>query len=294
MSLVGFINLLKPPSMTSAQAVAFVRRRLPGRLKVGHLGTLDPPAVGVLPLAVGAATRLIPFLPEARKAYRAEVLLGYTSDTLDLAGQVVSSGVTPDFERAAIERALLPFQGTIMQTPPRVSAIRVGGRRSYDRARQGEDFELDARPTTYHQVRLVEVDGPKLVIDIECGTGTYIRSLVRDLGESLGCGAVLAFLIRTRSGPFHLPQAVTLEEIQEAALQEAWETVLLPCGEVLSELPRCPDVGQSFQKGLELRVTPPEGLGEGELVLVGDTLGRLVHPDGLVKALARAPKGLRL
>jgi len=207
----GFLNILKPPGMTSHDVVYRVRRFFPKGTKVGHLGTLDPPAAGVLPVAVGFATRLISHLPEGDKAYLAELEFGWRSDTLDAAGQMERGGPIP----AELDLAphLIPFQGTIMQVPPQVSALRQDGQRSYDRARRGEQFELPARPATYHQVLLVRQSGSSATLRVACGPGTYIRSLARDLGESLGCGAVLRFLLRLQSGDFHLPQAIRLEEV---------------------------------------------------------------------------------
>ncbi len=201
--------------MTSHDVVDRVRRRLPKGTKVGHLATLDPPASGVLPLAVGWATKLIPCLPEAEKAYLAEVLFGWRSDTLDAAGQMVQGSEPP----ADLQHRLLPllqqYQGTVMQVPPRVSALRQDGQRSYDRARKGEDFELPARAAYYDEVRWVRGQPQRAVLRIRCGPGTYVRSLARDLGESLGCGAVLQFLLRLQSGFFCLDDARCLEELAD-------------------------------------------------------------------------------
>lgn len=207
----GFLNILKPPGMTSHDVVYRVRRFFPKGTKVGHLGTLDPPAAGVLPVAVGFATRLISHLPEGNKAYLAEVEFGWRSDTLDAAGQMQRGGPIP--AHLDLENHLKPFCGTIMQVPPQVSALRQDGQRSYDRARRGEQFELPARPATYHKVQLVRQNSTTATLRVACGPGTYIRSLARDLGESLGCGAVLRFLLRLQSGDFHLPQSIRLEEI---------------------------------------------------------------------------------
>lgn len=214
----GFLNLLKPPGMTSHDVVYAVRRRFPKGTKVGHLGTLDPPAAGVLPVAVGWATKLISHLPEGDKAYLAEIDFGLRSDTLDAAGQVERGSQPPSDLGTALAAPLATFRGTVMQVPPQVSALRQGGQRSYDRARRGEQFELPARPATYHEVKLLR-DGPgRVVVRVACGPGTYIRALARDLGEALGCGAILNFLLRLSSGQFHLTEALLLEEIEPARL----------------------------------------------------------------------------
>ncbi len=205
-ALTGFLDVLKPPGMTSHDVVAFVRR-LVGGGKVGHLGTLDPGAAGVLPLALGAATRTLEFLPAARKAYRAEVTFGVETDTLDAQGQVLARRPVEGLTLEALQAACSGYRGTVMQEPPRVSALRQGGRRSYDRARQGEDFQLPPRAAIYHGVRVLDLAGTVAMLDVECGPGTYVRALARDLGRDLGCGAMLSFLLRTRSGPFLLAQA---------------------------------------------------------------------------------------
>ncbi|MFN8609340.1 MAG: tRNA pseudouridine(55) synthase TruB [Vulcanimicrobiota bacterium] len=212
----GFLNILKPPGMTSHDVVYRVRRFFPKGTKVGHLGTLDPPAAGVLPVAVGFATRLIPHLPEGDKAYLAEVLFGWRSDTLDAAGTLEAGGTVP--ADLHLDHHLKIFSGTIMQVPPQVSALRQDGQRSYDRARRGEQFQLPARPATYHQVTIVRQTTETATLRVACGPGTYIRSLARDLGESLGCGAILRFLLRLQSGDFNLPQAIRLEEISARQL----------------------------------------------------------------------------
>ncbi|MBX3166086.1 MAG: tRNA pseudouridine(55) synthase TruB [Candidatus Eremiobacteraeota bacterium] len=212
----GFLNILKPPGMTSHDVVYRVRRFFPKGTKVGHLGTLDPPAAGVLPIAVGFATRLISHLPDEKKAYLAEIHFGWRSDTLDAAGVVEAGGPVP--QELDLAPHLLPFQGTILQRPPQVSALRQDGQRSYDRARRGERFELPARPAIYHGVQLVRQTRDTATLRVACGPGTYIRSLARDLGESLGCGAILRFLLRLQSGAFHLPDAIRLEEISPQQL----------------------------------------------------------------------------
>lgn len=207
--MMGFLNLLKPPAMTSHDAVAWLRRQLPRGTRVGHLGTLDPAATGVLPLAVGNATRWIQFLPPARKSYRAELTFGLTSDTLDAAGTILTRQPAPPQD---VETLLARFRGPQMQVPPAYSALRVEGKRSYERARSGESVEHPPRPVEFYRLELVAQDWPRVWLDMDCSPGTYVRSLARDLGEQAGCGALLSFLVRTASGPFRLEEAVTLEE----------------------------------------------------------------------------------
>lgn len=274
MSLAGFLNVLKPPEMTSHDVVAFVRRRL-GKVKVGHLGTLDPLATGVLPLAVGKATRLIRLLPPAVKAYRAELTLGVTTDSHDAAGTVIGRADVPPLDR--LPDLLQEFHGTILQRPPQVSALKVGGRRSYQRAREGEVFELEPRPAHYHAVELVKSEGPTLVLDVTCGPGTYIRSLARDLGERLGCGAVLSFLIRVLSGPFRLEHALTLEELLE-------NLELTPCHEAFQEL--ATHQLETLEVGAKLPLAVPD-----QQVRLRDASGWAVGrvKDGVVEVEALLP-----
>lgn len=221
----GFLNILKPPGMTSHDVVAVIRRRLPRGLKVGHLGTLDPAAAGVLPLAVGWATRLISHLPDPPKAYLAEVQFGVRSDSHDAEGVQTPGGPLPQRFEPLLRAQLEGFSGTILQVPPQVSALRQNGQRGYERARRGEAFELPARPATYHEIRYLGTQGERVRLRVACGPGTYIRALARDLGEALGCGAILSFLLRLQSGPFHLPEAHCLEELErplEALLPWDW------------------------------------------------------------------------
>lgn len=218
----GFLNVLKPPGMTSHDVVFQVRRMLPRKVKVGHLGTLDPAATGVLPVAVGQATRLIPLLPERgdqMKAYLAEIAMGISTDTDDLEGETL--------ERRPLDRLagwgeeqwkgeLAQFEGVLAQVPPQVSAIKSDGQRAYARVRKGQTVELTAR-----QVRVSRCcfrgwcqDTGRLRFFLVCSTGTYVRSIARDLGVRLEVGGALAFLVRTLSGPFDLGTAVCLEELR--------------------------------------------------------------------------------
>jgi tRNA pseudouridine55 synthase len=218
----GVINFLKPPGMTSHDAVAFVRR-IAGTKRVGHTGTLDPAAAGVLPICIGQATRLVEYLQEGSKEYIAEVTFGHETDTLDAMGEIVSVGdasrVTLELLRAALE----PFRGIIQQTPPLYSAIKQGGKKLYELARAGtleSEVEIASREVTIgklHVTRFVPGDTstqpPRAMLHIECSGGTYIRSLVRDIGRSLNCGATMTFLVRTRNGAFKLDKSHTAEEI---------------------------------------------------------------------------------
>ncbi|HJX68488.1 MAG TPA: tRNA pseudouridine(55) synthase TruB [Candidatus Limnocylindrales bacterium] len=229
----GILVVAKDPGFTSHDVVALVRR-LTGTRRVGHGGTLDPFASGVLPVFLGLATRLVEYHMGDTKAYRSTVCFGSTSETDDRDGELVrGSGAAPT--REAVESALAEFRGPIQQRPPAYSAVKVGGRRAYQLARQGKPLELPPRAVTIHRLELEEWDAsdpdrPTAVLEVECGAGTYIRSLARDLGERLGCGAYLGALTRTASGPFRLAAAHSLDEIRGAAAQGpvALAALLLP------------------------------------------------------------------
>jgi tRNA pseudouridine55 synthase len=206
----------KPAGPTSHGCVAAVRRAY-GLRRVGHGGTLDPAVTGVLPMAVGPATRLLPYL-RGDKVYRAVVQLGVRTSSDDLEGEVLERRTPPPFDTAAIEGALTGFRGEILQRPPAVSAVHVGGERAYARARRGELVELAPRPVTIHSLQLLGWDlaEAQAELEVRCSAGTYIRSLARDLGDLLGCGGALARLRRTETLGFDLSTAVDLERLASA------------------------------------------------------------------------------
>jgi len=213
----GFINFLKPPGMTSHDAVGLVRRVLHEK-HVGHAGTLDPGAAGVLPIAVGKAARLIEYLDNVSKSYRAEMLLGVETDSGDDTGKVTERAEhfeMPDIKQ--VERVLKDFTGNIIQVPPAHSAIKINGRRACDLIRQGIKVDIPSRQVEIHSLRLLEKDDEKktLLFDVDCSKGTYIRSLCQDMGQALGIPSTMSFLVRTAVGKFHLSETVSVEELQE-------------------------------------------------------------------------------
>ena len=215
----GFLNIDKPIGITSFDVVRAIRRAS-GVKRVGHAGTLDPLATGVLPVAIGDATRLIAGLVDARKAYRAEVTLGVETPTDDAEAEHEATSRAPDetvaaLTTAAIELALATFVGESMQLPPAFSAIKQAGQPAYRAARRGEPLEIAPRPVVAHALRLIERRGPVLVIEVECGKGYYVRALARDLGRALGVGGHVSALRRTRVGPFEAAQAVPLDVATE-------------------------------------------------------------------------------
>ncbi len=232
----GLLNVCKARGYTSHDVVAVVRRVL-GTRRVGHAGTLDPLAEGVLPLCVGRYTRLVDQLADRDKGYHAEIELGARTTTDDAEGEVVEQRPVPDLSAAALESALGAFRGPITQVPPQFSAIKVAGQRAYDVARRGDALELAGRPVTVHRLEVVAWAPPKLTLVIVCSKGTYIRSIARDLGAALGCGAHLTRLVRLWVGNFGLDTAHSLEEIRAAADAGRVADVLLPADTVLAALP---------------------------------------------------------
>lgn len=212
--MTGIICLNKPKGITSFAAVAAVRRIL-GVKKVGHAGTLDPMATGVLPIFVGGSTRFIELLPDHSKGYTADVRLGVTTDTLDITGEVLSEKEV-NITKEKLVNVLSGFRGNIMQTPPMYSAIQKDGVRLYELARKGVEIEREKRSVNISKLELLNFDGKTdFKIDVMCSKGTYIRSLADDIGKELGCGAVLTELCRTFAAGFSIENSVTLEELEE-------------------------------------------------------------------------------
>lgn len=212
----GFLNLNKPLHLTSHDAVAAIRRRCgpgSGKVKVGHAGTLDPLADGVLIICLGAATRLSEYMMRSRKVYRAQVTFGATTDTYDAAGDVVAAHDASHLTQARIKDALPPFIGEIRQIPPMYSAVKVKGKKLYQLARAGQTVARPERRVTIHSINIISWVSPVLALEIQCGAGTYIRSLANDLGESLEVGAYLSGLTRIASGALHLAQSIALDAV---------------------------------------------------------------------------------
>jgi tRNA pseudouridine55 synthase len=235
-AISGWICLDKPYDFGSTQAVGKVRWLFKAQ-KAGHAGTLDPLATGVLPIALGEATKTVPFMMDADKAYRFTIEWGRSTTTLDREGATTaSSDVRPTREQ--VGAALPAFIGEIQQIPPQYSAVKVDGERAYDLARAGEEFELKARSVTIHSARVSDApDADHIEIEIECGKGTYVRSIVRDLAEALGACAHVSALRRTRVGPFGEDRAITLENLEDLSHKAALPEVLLPVETALDDIP---------------------------------------------------------
>ncbi len=249
MTVDGFLNVDKPSGWTSFDVVAFVRRETNVR-RVGHAGTLDPAAQGVLVLALGQATRFLEFLLEAPKSYRATVRLGIATDTYDAEGEVVATADPSSVTRKMVEDALAGFRGVVEQTPPMFSAIKRHGVPLYRLARAKREVEREARPVEVHRLELVDFTPPSLTLEVECGHGFYVRSLADDLGRQLGCGAHLEALSRTSVGPFQRGSSIGIEALREVFRAGSWQELLLPLDSVLLHL--CAAIIGEHNKG-ELR-----------------------------------------
>ena len=249
----GVINVLKPPGMTSHDVVSFVRRQY-GQKRVGHAGTLDPAAAGVLPVFLGRATRLIEYFADADKGYRAEVILGMMTDTGDDTGKVLQVQPVEMPDRERLETILKEFLGVQEQVPPMYSAIKVGGKKMYELARAGVVVERKPRTIQIEKIALINLREQGFLFDVTCSKGTYIRTLCEDIGRKLECPAVMSFLVRTHVGAFSLEDACSLEEI---SAQPAM--VLQPADLLLKQLP-----------SIQLSETEFEEIIHGRIVALGD------------------------
>ena len=288
----GILPVEKGPGVTSFQVVAHLRRVLRAP-RIGHGGTLDPAATGLLPILIGEATKLTPYLVDLDKEYVATVRLGVITESQDLSGAVLETRPVPPLDAAAIEAAFAPLVGVIQQVPPMFSALRRGGKRLYELARQGVEVDREPREVTVHSIRLVSVSLPDFVIHVRCGKGTYVRTLAADVGAALGCGAALAGLVRTRVGPYALESAVTWDEVRQARTGETLWPRLLPPDSALAGLPPVrldSDGARAFAHGQAvaaggrvlgwLRVYGPDDA----LLGVGQGLGDRVKPERLLHA----------
>jgi tRNA pseudouridine55 synthase len=232
----GILNVLKPPGMTSFDVVAYLRGLFREK-KIGHTGTLDPGAVGVLPVCVGKATKTIEYLTDKDKKYRAELTLGVTTDTQDNYGNVLKV-CDVDLSYEQIYNAIKSFVGSYSQIPPMYSAIKVDGKKLYELARNGISVEREPRNVNIHSIDIIEIKDNKAIFDVECSKGTYIRTLCADIGDKLGCGGHMSFLVRSKAGCFELSNSLTLEEISELSNNNLINEKLIRIESVFEELDR--------------------------------------------------------
>jgi len=287
----GVIVVDKPVGWTSHDAVAKLRK-LAGTRRVGHLGTLDPIATGVLPLIVGRATRLAQFYLRSDKLYDAIVRFGYATDTYDSEGRPTTPVTEPELDVGRLREELGRLQGTILQTPPPISAKKVGGVPAYRLVRRNVAVELKPVEVTIYSVELAEVNGPEARILVHCSAGTYLRTVAHDLGAALGCGAHLKSLKRTATGEFTIEQARTIEQLEELSRQGRLKEALIPMVRLLPEMPSevvDPVTAGNIRHGRDFRVSPfhvRQGARyvkavtqDGELIAIGEArLPNLYHP----------------
>ncbi|NIS78808.1 MAG: tRNA pseudouridine(55) synthase TruB [Anaerolineales bacterium] len=273
MSVFGLLIVDKPVGPTSHKIVTLVRRGM-GIRKVGHAGTLDPRASGVLVLCLGPATRLSEYLSTSSKRYEAVVRFGAATQTYDSEGQIIrKTDKVPT--RAEVEALLPTFRGEIEQVPPPFSAIKVRGKKAYELARQGEDVDLEPRTVTIHLLEILSYKQPDLVLDVECTAGTYIRSLAHEFGERLSCGAHLAKLRRTKAGPFTLEDAVPLPKLEVGFLTGKWEQYVRPAADALPDTPIISLDGERLER-IRFGHRIPADHGATGIARAIDTEGKLV------------------
>lgn len=243
--LNGIINVYKESGYTSHDVVAKMRG-ICGQKKIGHTGTLDPEAIGVLPVCLGSGTKLCDMLADRDKEYEAWLLLGVTTDTQDTTGQILEKKEVNCTEDE-VREAILSFQGEYMQVPPMYSALKVNGKKLYELARAGKEVERQARPVTIHEIEILEMELPRVLIRVVCSKGTYIRTLCDDIGKKLGCGGAMQLLKRTRVGEFAIDRALTLRDLQALKLRGELEGVVRSVDECFAQYPSL-HVVQEHQK----------------------------------------------
>ena len=286
----GILNVNKPRGKTSFGVVALIRR-LSGERRTGHAGTLDPAATGVLPVCLGQATRVVEFLMDCTKTYRAEIELGVTTDTYDVEGTVIERGDSSGIDREQVEAALDSFRGQILQTPPMYSALKHQGRPLYELAREGITVERRQRQVEVHHLEATAWQPPVVTVEVVCSKGTYIRSLAHDLGQALGCGATLRDLIRLRCGSFRVEDAILLPELEDAFRNGYWEQFIQPMDTVLSgwmAMAVGEETAQAIRHGRAVELESDAG---GDPEAPGDTAGmtrcRVYAPGGRLLSLMR-------
>ena len=281
MSIDGIFNVDKPVGNTSLEIVNLVRR-LSGQRRVGHAGTLDPGATGVLPICLGKATRITSFLTDAPKTYQAEIELGISTDTYDAEGRVTSE-VDPSYvTREQVETALTSFLGSNLQTPPMYSALKHQGKRLYDLARAGIEVERKKRSIYIFRLELIEWQPPFFTTEVECGKGTYIRSLAHDLGQSLGCGSHLRSLVRRKSGLFDISDSLTTTQIESSFRHGYWRSLLYPMDVALEHW-----AVAIVSKEKEHQLRNGRSLALDERMNTNNTVCRAYSNDGCLLALLR-------
>lgn len=269
----GIINVYKEKGFTSFDVVAKLRGILKQK-KIGHTGTLDPDAVGVLPVCLGNATKLCDMLTDKKKEYIAEFVLGKETDTQDITGEIIKEASVLCSENEVTD-AILSFVGDMEQLPPMYSAIKVDGKRLYELARQGKEVERKTRPVTFYAIEILNLNLPYVTMRVLCSKGTYIRTLCHDIGRKLGCGAAMTSLERTKSGQFTKEQSYTLAQIEQLRDEEKLDSIIMPVDAAFSELPFLVVTGEWLKKILNgncIFIYECKKLGISELCLEGQKI----------------------
>ena len=266
-SVNGVINIYKEKGFTSHDVVAKMRG-ICRQKKIGHTGTLDPDATGVLPVCLGSGTKLCDMLTDKDKEYVAELLLGVVTDTQDISGQILEQNEVQVSEDR-VREVVMSFQGDYMQIPPMYSALKVNGKKLYELARAGKEVERQARPVTIHEIEIVDIQLPVVKIRVACSKGTYIRTLCADIGEKLGCGGTMQSLLRTKVGIFELNKAVTLAQLETIRDDEGLESILYPVESAFEECPSL-HIKPDFRKLLD----------NGNAFYPNQTLEKITYPAG--------------
>ncbi len=283
----GIINVLKPPGMTSFDVVGYLRRILKTK-KIGHTGTLDPAACGVLLVCVGNATKAIEFLTDDNKRYTAELTLGIETDTQDSTGQILSCK-NANISAESIKEAIEFFKGDILQIPPMYSAIKLNGKKLYELARQGISVEREARKVHIYFIEILSINKDKVLFDVKCSKGTYIRTLCADMGKKLGCGGHMSFLLRTAAGGFTLDTSLTIQQVEEYAKNGEIASKLIKVESVFSDLNHIRMSANQFKlfiNGVFVK-TSNTLLKEGDILKVYDhnnkfsAIGEVIRRDSL-------------
>ena len=280
MSFHGYLVVDKPSNMSSHDVVLNIRKIVGKRVKVGHTGTLDPLATGILILAVGKATRLSEYLLKQDKCYIVKGRFGLSSDTYDLDGKIEEVSC-PEINKDVLLKVLERFRGEIEQIPPPFSAIRIKGKRAYELARKGEKVELKPRRVRIYSLKLLNFSYPDFELEVCCSSGTYVRTLVHDIGKALGCDAVVVELRRTKVGKITIDEAVPLSELSKGNIK----SLLIPVDELLDmpEIKLSSESKKRFKNGARIRVEAPDGLykvySDGEFLGVGIVKSNLLKPE---------------
>ncbi|MGL4761402.1 MAG: tRNA pseudouridine(55) synthase TruB [Sarcina sp.] len=286
----GVINICKNTGQTSFDVVARVRK-IAKTKKVGHTGTLDPEASGVLPICIGRATKIIDYIMENKKIYRVTMKLGVVTDTYDLEGKIIKEADASNITNEQALKVIDTFRGDIMQVPPMFSALKKNGVRLYELARQGIEIEREARPVTIHSLENIKIDIPNITMDVCCSKGTYIRSLCYDIGENLSVGAVMTSLVRTQNGPFMVEEAVNIENLTEELLNEH----IISIDKALESFDRFVIKNEKFRKLLVNGVSVMDNRLYNEYKVENDKLYRVYDDKGLLLGLGKKSiKGFKI